>query len=69
MASEGLPISVPCRYPLYSPSASYRQLDTVAGSHQYTISGYVANHPHQPCRFRFCADSNHRALTTECDRG
>lgn len=27
------------RYPFYSPSASYRQLDVISGSHQYTISG------------------------------
>ena len=27
------------RYPMYSPSASYRQVDVVSGSHQYTISG------------------------------
>lgn len=27
------------RYPLYTPSASYRQVDVVAGSHQYTIAG------------------------------
>lgn len=31
--------SAASRYPMYSPSASYRQVDVVSGSHQYTISG------------------------------
>ncbi|GFH18389.1 uncharacterized protein HaLaN_15187, partial [Haematococcus lacustris] len=42
-------------YPYYSPSASYRQLDLVAGSHQYTISGFSLARA-LGCGTRLCSD-------------
>ncbi|KAL6760822.1 TRAF-like protein [Haematococcus lacustris] len=45
----------PWRYPYYCPSASYRQLDLVAGSHQYTISGFSLARA-LGCGTRLCSD-------------
>ncbi|GAX77588.1 hypothetical protein CEUSTIGMA_g5032.t1 [Chlamydomonas eustigma] len=45
----------PWRYPVYSPSASFRQVDVVSGSHQYTISGFPLARS-MGCGTRLCSD-------------
>eukprot|EP00798_Chlamydomonas_sp_ICE-L_P004497 gene4497-14655_t len=43
------------RYPFYSPSASYRQLDMICGSHQYSVCGFSLARS-MGCGTRLCSD-------------
>lgn len=45
----------PCSYPGLQASASYRQLNTIGGCHQYTVSGYSLAR-NLGCGTRLCSD-------------
>ncbi|KAF5830352.1 TRAF-like protein [Dunaliella salina] len=45
----------PWRYPLYAPSASFRMLDVVSGSHQFTLSGFSLARS-MGCGTRICSE-------------